>query len=145
MILVFGGAYQGKREFAIRELGIGEEDILNVDEIAKTIPDINDQDLAYSLEGFLSDSIKTAKCIYGFDSFARVLTAAGRSSERWVENNLANMKNSIIIMQDLSQGLVPMDPGDREFREENGRAMSRLAGEAEAVYRVFCGIGSRIK
>ena len=145
MILVFGGAYQGKKDFVIKELGIKEEEILDISEIAKDIPDKNEHDLVYSLEAFLAESIKTAKCVYGFDSFVRVMTVGGRSIEKWIEENGANLKDCVIVMQDVSQGLVPMDYQEREFREENGRAMVKLAEIAEKVYRVFCGIGNMVK
>ena len=48
-------------------------------------------------------------------------------------------------MTDVSQGIVPMDPALRVFREMNGRLMLRLAAEASEVHRVFCGIGKRVK
>ena len=48
-------------------------------------------------------------------------------------------------MQDMSQGIVPMDKEERAAREMNGRLMIYLAGEADEVVRVFCGIGERIK
>ena len=71
-----------------------------------------------------------------------------------IDNRLAkneSMENKrsvilpIVIMNDVSQGLVPMDADDRSFREANGRALIRLAESATNVYRVFCGIPSRIK
>ena len=38
-----------------------------------------------------------------------------------------------------------MDPVDRAWREMNGRALLYLAGIAESVERVFCGIPQRLK
>ena len=48
-------------------------------------------------------------------------------------------------MTDVSQGIVPMEPELRAFREMNGRLMLQLAAEADEVHRVFCGMGKRVK
>ena len=54
-------------------------------------------------------------------------------------------KDSILIVTDVSQGVVPIDSRVRAAREANGRLMIYLAKEADQVHRVFCGIGKRIK
>lgn len=51
----------------------------------------------------------------------------------------------VLICRDVSRGVVPADPLIRKYREENGRLMAYLAGEAEQVIRVFCGIGKKEK
>ena len=48
-------------------------------------------------------------------------------------------------MGDISAGVVPMDPEVRRWREENGKFGRYLAENAEAVYRVFCGLEQRIR
>jgi adenosyl cobinamide kinase/adenosyl cobinamide phosphate guanylyltransferase len=58
-------------------------------------------------------------------------------------NNL--LQNKILILDDISQGIVPMDPILRQWREATGRAMLYLSKEAKEVYRVFCGIGEKLK
>lgn len=121
MIFVFGGAYQGKREFAESTFNIKEgEDRL--------IDNLNDWIRNLVEDGRDSDA--------GVD--ALILDIAKREEE-------LKGREVVIIMDDISQGLVPMDPVDRAYREANGRAMIKLAKEATAVYRVFCGIGTRIK
>lgn len=56
-----------------------------------------------------------------------------------------DLKDKIIIIDDISQGVVPMDKTLRAWREATGRAMLYLSEEADEVYRVFCGIGQKIK
>lgn len=51
----------------------------------------------------------------------------------------------IVICDEIGNGLVPMDAFERAYREMTGRVACYLAGEAEQVIRVVCGIGSRIK
>ena len=46
---------------------------------------------------------------------------------------------------DISQGVVPVDPLQRAWREACGRALIYLAQEAGEVYRVFCGLPERLK
>ena len=58
---------------------------------------------------------------------------------------LARHPNAVIICDEVGCGIVPMDRAEREWREAVGRLCCYLAGRAEQVYRVFCGIGTRIK
>ena len=58
----------------------------------------------------------------------------------WLYGDLA-----VLICDEVGCGVTPLDRGDREWREQVGRACCRLAAEAEAVYRVHCGVGVRIK
>ena len=51
----------------------------------------------------------------------------------------------MLIGQDFSCGLVPMDAQLRLWREENGRMNNLLAGRAERVVRMFCGIAQVLK
>ena len=60
-------------------------------------------------------------------------------------DNRQKLSDRIIIASDVSQGIVPMDPTERAFREMMGRTMLYLAAEADQVYRVFCGLGQQIK
>ena len=54
-------------------------------------------------------------------------------------------QDSVLVVTDTSQGVVPIDRTVREFREMNGRLLLWLAGEADRVIRVFCGIGKDMK
>ena len=51
----------------------------------------------------------------------------------------------IMISDEIGNGIVPVDPAEREYRERMGRILIRLAGMAEGVERVICGIGQTIK
>ena len=57
------------------------------------------------------------------------------------------MKNPdlVLISNELGYGVVPMDVFDRNYRETTGRVCTEIASEADAVYRVVCGIGTKIK
>ena len=49
----------------------------------------------------------------------------------------------VIICDEIGSGIVPLRKEDREWREKTGRVCCKLAKQADAVYRVFCGIGMR--
>ena len=121
MIFVFGGAYQGKKEFAEKTFDIKEGD-------ERVINNLNDW-----IRGLVEDGRNTDDAV---DALIKDV------SEREAKESSGEI---VIIMNDVSQGLVPMDPVDRAFREANGRAMIKIAAAANGVYRVFCGIGVKIK
>ena len=143
MILVFGGKYQGKLDFAKEKWGITSDEVLDILELCRMAEERNEQDLNYAVDAVINQNLDSAKCIYGVDQYIRMLISRGLDSDAWVERLKGG--THIVIMNDYSQGLVPIDSEDRAFREANGRAMIRLAEMSDEVYRVFCGIGNRIK
>ena len=50
-----------------------------------------------------------------------------------------------VICDEVGCGVVPMDRHDRERREAIGRLCCQLAQEAQAVYRLQCGLAMRLK
>lgn len=58
---------------------------------------------------------------------------------------LETRDNLVIVSDELGYGIVPIDKFDRTYREENGRVNCYLAEQATQVFRVVCGIGTRIK
>lgn len=125
MILIFGGAYQGKLDFAKENFNITDSDVFmcttenNIDWSSKVLCNLEQAFLRHVREG------KESKVI--------------------LAEHLDDIKNSIIIVNDISQGIVPMEKDLRDWREMTGRAMLYLSKEAEEVYRVFCGLGNKIK
>lgn len=51
----------------------------------------------------------------------------------------------IVTVNELGCGIVPIDAFDREWREVTGRICCDLAKRAQAVYRMTCGISTRLK
>lgn len=54
-------------------------------------------------------------------------------------------KECIIICDEIGNGIVPLDAFEREYREHTGRILIELAGKADEVVRVLCGIQQKIK
>lgn len=133
MILIFGGAFQGKLEYAKEKYDIksvydcGSARGQETGDFAGIEPDFS-ADVICSLEKF-------------------VLECVNRNCEAadFFRENREKWQDKILIMTDVSQGIVPTDAKLRAFREMNGRLMLYLAGEADEVVRVFCGIGKKVK
>ena len=53
--------------------------------------------------------------------------------------------DTIVIADEIGNGIVPIDVFEREYREQTGRAEILLAKKADEVVRVICGIGQKIK
>ena len=123
MKLIFGGAYQGKLDYARDNYDI------------QTICDCSG--------GAEPDFSKDAIC--GIEGFVMACAKAGIEAREYFEKARDQWQDKILIMTDTSQGVVPIDQDVRAFREMNGRLMLYLAGEADSVERVFCGIGKRLK
>ena len=68
----------------------------------------------------------------------------GPVTEQLLEELLAGPKNRVLVTDEIGCGIVPAEAFERLYREETGRLCCRIAGEAEEVWRVCCGIGMRI-
>ncbi|SDB20249.1 bifunctional adenosylcobinamide kinase/adenosylcobinamide-phosphate guanylyltransferase [Eubacterium oxidoreducens] len=53
--------------------------------------------------------------------------------------------DSVITLEEMGSGIIPMDAFEREYREVCGRIGCRWAMRATAVYRVIMGVAMRIK
>lgn len=166
MILIFGGAYQGKTQYAMEELGAGRIfDCRNgrwiTGENAGTnagtrgassegspgqVPDAGNSDEA-GPDGdvFGSEPDFSGDGVCGLEAFVRACAEREEEAADWFHRRKDLWADKILIVRDISQGIVPVDGLTRAAREMNGRLMLYLAGEADQVIRVFCGIGKRIR
>ena len=125
MILIFGGAFQGKLEYA------------------KEHWDFTENDIFYCEENLSIDLSK--KVLYGLEKFCFACVCEDAETKGTLRMYAEPLDDKIIILDDVSQGVVPIDPDRRAWREEVGRTMLWLSREADEVHRVFCGLGQRIK
>ena len=88
-------------------------------------------------EGALGD----ADCVHGLQQVIRNMPGWQGGLDAWC----AAHPNGVLICDEVGCGVTPLDREDREWREQVGRTCCRLAAEAEAVYRVCCGVGVQIK
>ena len=107
---------------------------------------VNTGDAAAHNLSLIHISIAFSKPIlYGLEHFVFGCAKSGMEAKDILIDNRQKLSDRIIIASDVSQGIVPMDPTERAFREMMGRTMLYLAAEADQVYRVFCGLGQQIK
>lgn len=132
MILIFGGAFQGKLEYAKNNY-----DIETIHDCGAGISPEADK------AGSEPDFSKDAVC--ALEKFVLKCVREGREAADFFKGNKDLWQDKVLILTDVSQGIVPMDKELRAFREMNGRLMLYLAAEAEEVVRVFCGIGKKVK
>ena len=70
-----------------------------------------------------------------------------RGDDPWelTEQIRSEHPEGVITMAELGCGLIPTDAFERGYRETVGRISCELAKNAVAVYRVCCGIATRLK
>lgn len=126
MELIFGGAYQGRLEYAKSEYNLTDEDIFFCSDDRAEI-DIS-KPAVYCIEKFLLACIRAG--LEPVEEFADIYDA---------------LADKIVICTDISQGIVPVDRELRMWREAAGRAMVRMAKDAQTVTRVFAGLPLALK
>ena len=122
MIMITGGAFQGKREFAKKQFGITDSEILNGGkcELSKLV---------------------NARCICNYELVIKRIIAENIDPLDFTKK----LNCEIVIINEIGCGIIPLEKSEREWREMTGRAGCILADRSEKVYRVCCGIATLIK
>ncbi|EXG87233.1 adenosyl cobinamide kinase/adenosyl cobinamide phosphate guanylyltransferase [Clostridium sp. ASBs410] len=172
MILIIGGAWQGKLTFAM-ELAesAGKKTELDGNKLfdplnVNSVPCITGHQLdtqGFPLDSLISKNEKeeeheiaegsrdsfvaalTCPIIHGLHEYIRRLLKEGKSVDAFLDEVQRQNPDVIITSDELGCGIVPFDPADREWREASGRASVRLARISREVYRMVCGIATQIK
>lgn len=118
MILIIGGAYQGKATWAKNNLGA---------------------------EHFGQFPAEDAAAQTHLERFSRYCTENGLDVVTEAERYKHIWENGILISREIGCGIVPMDATERAWRENHGRLLQYLAKQADRVVRVFCGIAEDLK
>ena len=130
MILITGGAFQGKLEAA--------EQIYKIQNPGK-------QPVVAEGERAETGELHKADIICHFHLWLKRMLQEGKDPYPMAETLLKGNPDVILVMNQLGCGIVPMDRFDREYRELTGRMGCVLARQAEDVYLVNCGIAKRLK
>ena len=124
MKMIIGGAYQGKSDYA-----------------KKKYPEIHWIDG----ESCTKQELFQAEGIVHFHKYIEQRMLENTDITRLPERLIQENSDIIIVTDEIGYGIVPADKHLREYREMTGRICTELASYAEEVYRVMCGIGTRIK
>ena len=125
MILLIGGAYQGKLEYAKNKYGLKGTDIYTCSE---------ESGIAFGY-----------RCIDKAGEFALWCVRNGKDAVEFLEQHHDEWKDSVFTCDDIFCGVVPIDAEMRAWREMTGRMCSYLSSEADSVTRMFCGLPQVIK
>ncbi len=126
MILIIGGAFQGKKDYAKRVFSLADEDFTDG-------------------AGCEWEAVFQTRAVLHFHEYIRRCLAEGRDTGRLAGELARRNPHVIVLANEVGSGVVPADAFDRNYRETVGRVCCELAGRAEKVCRVACGIGMVIK
>ena len=120
MIFIIGGAYQGKLEYAMTSFNLTFEDVFTC----------TDHQIDFS-----------KSCIYKLEVFAK------QHSDPlfYFQERRSQWQDSVLILEDIFCGIVPMGAELRQWRQKTGRLAQYLSKEANQVSRIFCGLEHRLK
>lgn len=126
MRVVIGGAHNGKRDYVKQQLA--KEKNSAVEWIENRLPTAGHTFVVVSgLEKWLGD-------FKGSEEEAIELVM-----------NALKERESIVILTDISRGIVPMDAKARALRDRCGRLYQKIMTEADEVIQVWYGIPKTIK
>jgi adenosylcobinamide kinase / adenosylcobinamide-phosphate guanylyltransferase len=126
MILIFGGAYQGKLAYALERFSLIQDDVFLCGNDDTRLPE-------------------NKKIIYEIDKWILALLKKDIDVDQAIRRFIDNNKDAIVICNDISCGVVPVDPLLRKWREAAGSLLAALSRESDEVVRLFCAIPTRIK
>ena len=126
MKLIIGGAYQGKTDYAMKKYLINSADIID--------------------GAALFDADKTGiRCVKNYQLYVKTLCESGADSIEETRKLIAANPDIVVIMNEIGNGIIPLEKSERIWREETGKTGCFLAEKAETVERIACGICTRIK
>lgn len=122
MHVILGGRYQGKRAYAYRLYGS-----------FKSVCDLEHDNAI--MPGLV---VNVHLCV------KRLLDVNADITGFFTER-LEQLRECVIICEEIGSGVVPVEKSARLWRDETGRIYQLLAGEADIVDRVFAGLSMRLK
>ena len=123
MILITGGAFQGKTAYA----------------------------QAHSAEAVTDGAVcsftdaKSAKIQKNYHILVRRLLASGEDAEAFTRMICRENPDCMILLDEIGSGIIPMEKSERIWRETVGKCGCILAEHADHVIRLVCGIPTAIK
>ena len=126
MIMITGGAFQGKKEYVKNRFGFSDDEILN----------------GGSCE---LDAVFTAKCVTDYQLAVKRLLEENADPEKFTRRLCRENSGAVIIINEIGGGIIPLEKSERIWREETGRAGCIIAENSREVIRLVCGVPVKIK
>lgn len=127
MKLIIGGYAQGKLNYALQRYGAKDYRILD------------------GVPGTDTEGETEKRLVNHLHLWIKKRISEGGCPEEEILAFLEKYPDCVIISDEIGNGIVPEDAGERQYRERTGRILVELAKKAEEVVRVVCGIGQKIK
>ncbi len=132
MILVIGGYSQGKLDYVKKRFSKDKVAIVDAKSFSADITETENNNEKKIVIDNINELVKNS-------------VIDKKNPEDEIKKLLHKFPDSIIISDEVGNGIVPIDKTERLFRETIGRMQCILAEQAEEVIRVICGIGQKIK
>ena len=130
MKLIIGGAFQGKRAFVKNRYGISDSEILDGGSaLVESLPSIGSE----------------FKAIDHYHLLVRNELHSGLDPVECFDKIVSDRPDLVLISDEVGNVVVPIEREERDFREALGRVLSIAARKSDEVYRIFCGLGQRMK
>lgn len=123
MIMITGGAYEGKTDFVKTHYGCEITDGKSCD----------------------FESVFTAECVSNYHLLVKRLIESGQDILAFTERLCKENPDLVVIIDEIGCGIIPLEKSDRIWREQTGRAGCIITQNSDTVLRVFCGIPTAIK
>lgn len=125
MILITGGAFEGKKEYAAKRFSFGENEITD----GRTAS---------------AEEIMKAVCVVNYHDFVKRISPF-ENPEEFTASLVRENPSAVVIMNEIGSGIIPLEKSERIWREQTGRCGCIIASAASEVIRLCCGIPSVIK
>lgn len=126
MIIITGGAFSGKKDYAKKRFGFSDEEILNGGNCSL-------------------NAVFSAKCIADYQLIVKRLLEENADVQTFTERLCRENPNAVVIINEIGAGIIPLEKSDRIWREETGRSGCLIARNSSEVIRLACGIPTTIK
>ena len=126
MKLIIGGAYQGKLTYVLEQYQVDKEEVYYASMTCSELP-------------------ADKKIVYHLEQWVLACQKEGLNAIEKLNEYLQKFPDAVLICEDVSCGVVPVDPKVRQWREAVGRCTAALSQRADEVVRLFCGIPTKLK
>lgn len=136
MRLYIGGFGQGKLEYVLEQYKEVENLVLDGAELGNARE--TGQMLCGKYEG-------KQVILNHFHLWVKKLLEEQKEVKKEAEALLENIPGIVIISDEIGNGIVPVEPFERKYRDCTGEILIDLAKKAERVERILCGLGQVLK
>ena len=92
------------------------------------------------------DAALTAPAIADFHLLSRAVLQSGGDVQAFARRLLAENPGAVLTCDEIGGGIVPLDPAERRWREETGRALGILCADpGTRLTRVWYGLPEVLK